>query len=102
MTQVIHVVLVRWREDLSDQDRERARSTAREMVGRIPGILRLDEGPSVSPEGLEQGYEWGIIITFESEEARDGYLPHPAHRVLGERILAGADRLLVFDVPSAG
>ncbi len=57
MPQVIHVVLVEWRGDVSAEAREEARSAARDMVGRIPGLSRLDEGPSVSPEGLEQGFE---------------------------------------------
>ncbi len=99
MPQVIHVVLVRWRDDLDDEARERARIAARDMVGRVPGIVRLDEGPSVSPEGLEQGFEWGLVVTFEDEAARDGYLPHPVHRVLGDQIGAGADKVVVFDIP---
>ncbi|WP_210479221.1 Dabb family protein [Naasia sp. SYSU D00948] len=102
MSNVIHVVLVEWRDDVSADAQERVREAARAMVGRIPGILRLDEGPSVSPEGLEQGFEWGLVITFDSEEARDGYLPHPVHRVLAEQIGAGAERVVVFDLPSAG
>jgi Stress responsive A/B Barrel Domain len=96
--QVMHVVLVQWRADLPDESREEARSAAREMVGRIPGLLALDEGPSVSPEGLEEGFDWGLVITFESPAARDGYLPHPVHRVLADRIGAGAERVVVFDV----
>lgn len=100
MPEVVHVVLVEWRADLSAEARESAREAARAMAGRIPGIVRLDEGASASPEGLERGYEWGLVVTFESAEARDGYLPHPVHRVLGEQLVAGAERLLVFDVPA--
>ncbi len=102
MPQLIHVVLVRWRDDLSEQAREGVRVAARDMVGRVPGIVQLDEGPSVSPEGLEQGFDWGLVVTFESEEARDGYLPHPVHRVLADQIGAGAATVVVFDVPRSG
>jgi len=98
--QVIHVVLVQWRGDVSADARERARAAAHDMVGRVPGIVRLDEGPSVSPEGLEQGFEWGFVVTFEDEEARNGYLPHPVHRVLADHIGAGAEKVVVFDIPA--
>ncbi len=101
MPQVIHVVLVQWRNDVSDEAREQARADARHMVGRIPGIVRVDEGPSESPEGLEQGFDWGLVVTFDSPESRDGYIPHPVHRVLAEQIGSGAERLVVFDVPGS-
>jgi Stress responsive A/B Barrel Domain len=96
--QILHVVLVQWRDDLAEDARRQVSASARHMVGRIPGIVRLDEGPSVSPEGLEQGYDWGLVLTFDSEEARDGYIPHPVHRVLADQIGAGAERLVVFDL----
>ena len=98
MTAVVHVVLVKWRDDVPASAREEIARDARAMADAIPGILALEEGPSVSPEGLEQGFEWGLIVTFESPEARDGYLPHPVHTVVGERIGGGAERLVVFDV----
>ncbi|WP_210509165.1 Dabb family protein [Naasia sp. SYSU D00057] len=98
MTAIVHVVLVKWRDDVPAADRERIARDARAMADAIPGILALEEGPSVSPEGLEQGFEWGLVVTFESPEARDGYLPHPVHAAVGKRIGAGAERLVVFDV----
>ena len=101
MPQILHVVLVDWRDDLAEDARAHTRASARNMFGRIPGIVRLDEGPSVSPEGLEQGYDWGLVITFDSEESRDGYLPHPVHQVLGDQIGAGAERLVVFDLAAS-
>jgi hypothetical protein len=101
VSQVIHVVLVQWRDDVPSEARERARAAAHDMVGRVPGIVRLDEGPSVSPEGLEQGFDWGFVVTFEDAEARDGYLPHPVHRVLADHIGAGAERVVVFDIPGS-
>lgn len=48
----------------------------REIIGRfqteIPGVVSVVEGASVSTEGLEAGYEWALVVTFESAGARDG------------------------------
>ena len=98
MTAVVHVVLVKWRDDVSASSREEIAREARAMADAIPGITALEEGPSVSPEGIEQGFEWGLVVTFESPEARDGYLPHPVHRAVGDRIGGGAEKIVVFDV----
>jgi len=68
----------------------------------IPGILDLKYGPNVSPEGLNGGFLDGFVVTFENPEARDAYLVHPEHLVVGERIVASADGglsgLMVFDL----
>jgi Stress responsive A/B Barrel Domain len=98
VTAVVHVVLVKWRDDVPASAREEIARDDRAMAEAIPGILALEEGPSVSPEGLEQGFDWGLVVTFDSPEARDGYLPHPVHQAVGERIGGGADELVVFDV----
>ena len=98
MAAIVHVVLVQWRADASEEDRRGIRSAARGMADAIPGILALDEGPSVSPEGLESGFDWGLVVTFEDADARDRYLPHPVHAAVGAQIVASAERLVVFDV----
>ena len=98
MGAVHHVVLVQWKDATPPDVREAARDAARSFRGLIPGIVRLDEGPSVSPEGLEGGYEWGLLISFEDSAARDAYLPHPTHRVLADLIGAHSSRVVVFDL----
>ncbi len=95
---VVHMVLVQWRPDLSDTALSVARIAARRMESRISGIVRLEEGPSVSPEGLEQEHNYGLLVEFESGAARDAYLPHPAHLEFGEHIKAGAIKVTVFDL----
>ena len=100
MTAVLHVVLVRWRADTGDAAREGVRSGVRGLATAVPGIIDLEEGPSVSPEGLEQGNDYGFVVTFDDAAARDAYLPHPAHVVVGEAIGRAAERVTVFDLAS--
>ncbi len=40
----------------------------------------LEWGTNNSPEGLNQGFTHCFLVTFESKDDRDAYLPHPAHQ----------------------
>jgi len=95
---VVHVVLVAWKADATDDIPMRAAAIAERFTDEIPGVLDVVQGPSVSPEGLEQGFEWGLVIDLADADARDGYLPHPVHRELADLIEANADRIAVFDL----
>lgn len=95
---VTHVVLVRWSSNTPLETRESIRATARSLATEVPGISRLVEGPSVSPEGLEQGFDYALIIDFVDSAARDDYLPHPAHLPVAEQLGQHAESVLVFDV----
>lgn len=74
MTSISHVVLVSWTSGEQIHAEELVRPSVRGLVGTIPGVLAVVEGHSTSPEGLEDGYQDGLIVTFATPEARDGYL----------------------------
>ena len=95
---ITHIVLVSWR----DGEAEAAEQVVRPLVAgfreTIPGVLAVAEGPSNSPEGKEEGFDYALVVTFASPEARDAYLPHPAHQPVAQAIGAHADKVVVFDV----
>ncbi|BDZ46226.1 Dabb family protein [Naasia aerilata] len=95
---ITHVVLVEWKREVEPASVQTLERLVDELPGQVPGILSLRRGPSVSPEHLEAGYEWGLVVEFEDAGARDGYLPHPAHQPVASIIGAGAERLVVFDL----
>ncbi len=98
MSAVVHVVLVEWGADTPDDVKEAAREAARGFPSRIEGVLSVVEGPSSSPENLEGGIDYGLVITFADAAARDAYLPHPVHRVLGDVIGKHSARVIVYDI----
>lgn len=73
------------------------------MVGKIPGLIDVHHGPYDSGEGLNDGFTHGFIMTFESPEARDAYLPHPEHERVKAIVVPCLARVTVFDfnMPSA-
>ncbi|WP_291378710.1 Dabb family protein [Demequina sp.] len=95
---IVHVVLTEWRADAPAEALAQMRELARRFPAEIPGVVSVVEGASVSTEGLEAGYDWALVVTFESAAARDGYLPHPAHKPVAAVIGEWAERLVVFDL----
>ncbi|HEY5981327.1 MAG TPA: Dabb family protein [Microlunatus sp.] len=98
MTSVCHIVLVSWKSGAGAHAEEIVRPAARRFVDTIPGVLAVTEGHSASPEGLEGGFDYGLVVTFASATARDVYLDHPDHLPVAAAIGAAAERVLVFDI----
>jgi len=97
MGQVVHVVLVEWADAQEDAAGEAERLVDANLRP-LPGVLAVDRGPSVSGEGLEDGFDWALVIRFASEQALADYLPHPDHVVVGSHLRAHSARLVVFDL----
>ena len=95
---VVHVVLVRWKPQVSAGALEELRGLAGAFPDKIPGVLAINSGPSTSPEGLEGGFDWALIVSFASSAARDEYLPHRAHQPVAQLISKWAEQVVVFDV----
>jgi hypothetical protein len=92
---VQHVVLVEWAGDDASAE---ADAVVDLHLPRIDGIRVIDRGASVSPEGLEAGFDWMLAVRFESAAARDAYLPHPEHAPVADLIRSRSARVVVFDV----
>ena len=63
----------------------------------IPGVLDFSGGPYSSPEGLNQGYTHGFLMTFTDAAARDHYLDHPEHEKVKQAFLPDVEGVIVFD-----
>jgi hypothetical protein len=107
MGQIVHVVLLQWAAP-EDGSAERADALVEQNLAPLPGIVSLDHGPSVSGEGLEDGFDWALVIRFESEQALADYLPLPeepaddlmvgVRQVVGGFLGEHSRRLVVFDL----
>src|SRR3954452_17050838 len=97
-----HVVLVRPAASASAQQVQAALDGIVALQGVVPGILAVQMGANVSPEGLDRGYTHGFVVDFADAASRDAYLPHPAHQKAGAALVAVAEGgiagILVFDL----
>lgn len=98
-----HIVLVRFRPDVSDAAIAKIFADLDAIRHVVPGVLAIASGRSESPEKIERGYMHGFTVDFAGWEALAAYQAHPDHRAVGEALVAnaegGLDGILVFDLP---
>lgn len=94
---VRHVLLMRFHEGTSAAEITTLVDEFRELAANIPGITGFEHGPNNSPEGLNRGFTYVFILTFENAAARDAYLPHPLHRAFAEQQLGIMSDIVVVD-----
>ena len=97
MLQIQHMVLFKFKPEVTLENITELFSKLAQLQQLIPGITYFAGGPNYSTEGLNQGYTHGFMMTFESVEARDAYLPHPEHEVVKAVLLQCIASVLVFD-----
>lgn len=83
---VRHIVAFQYKDDASTEDIQQVTDEFRALEDKIPGIVDFETGTNNSPEGQNKGFTHVYLMTFESEEARDEYLPHPEHEAFGEML----------------
>ncbi len=73
---IIHVVVVKWKEDASEADRQKAIEGVKKMAGQIPGIKNIwIKTARIAP----RDYHAAFVIEFKDRAAVDLYAEHPAH-----------------------
>jgi stress responsive alpha/beta barrel protein len=93
---VHHIVLLTFKpgHDRQWQPLLRALDALRPL---IPGMMSLVGGPYDSPEGFNQGYTHGLLITFKDAAARNHYLDHPEHEKVKADFLPLVEKVVAFD-----
>ena len=92
-----HVVLVKFKDGTTAEQIRQIENAFIAMPSKIDAIYDYEWGTDVSVENLQQGFTHCFILTFQSEAARDEYLPHPVHKELGTLINPYLDKILVVD-----
>ncbi len=101
MPQVKHVVLLRFKATVEDEQIQHVFNELAGLKQKIAGLLDFTWGPNTSPEGLSKEFTHGFVMTFADEASRDGYLPHPAHEAVKEKVFSllegGFDGVMIVD-----
>lgn len=92
-----HYGMFKFKEGVSEIQITNSFNTMMEMVGKISGLLSMEHGPYDSTEGLNDGFTHGFIMTFDSPESREAYLPHPIHEEVKDLVIPLLERVVVFD-----
>jgi len=78
-----HTVWFKLKESASAEDKEAMLAALRALPKEIKEIKSLSCGYDYS--GRSEGYEIGLVETFETREGLEIYGPHPAHVAFGNK-----------------
>lgn len=92
---VHHLVFFKFKEDANVP---RVLEAFAALEQQIPGLLSYEAGTNNFPDASKaNGMTHGFQLTFIHREARDDYLPHPAHRDFGKIVGPALADVLVVD-----
>ena len=97
MAKVKHIALVKFKEGTPQEQIYNVFDEILDLTENITGIEDYVSGPNSSPEGQNQGFTHGFIMTFTDAAARDGYLSHPEHERVKAAVLPHVESVLIFD-----
>lgn len=92
-----HVVLFKFKDTSTPEQVKEVEDAFRKLPSQIKEIKDLEWGTNNSPENLDQGFTHCFFVTFENEEGRAVYLPHPDHKAFGDVLGPHLDKVLVID-----
>jgi hypothetical protein len=94
---LVHLVLIKFKKDILPDDFQKITDGAYSLQ-QIQGVLDLNFGENVSPEGLGQGFSHSLTMKFSTAKDRDRkYLPHPVHQKFVKLFVPFTTDVLVYD-----
>jgi len=94
---VRHVVLFKFKDDAKPEQIAAVEKAFGELPEKIKEIRDYEWGVNNSPEGLNQGLTHCFLVTFDNEQDRDAYLPHPDHKAFVKILRPILDKVTVVD-----
>ncbi len=92
-----HVVAFKFKETATPDQIKQVEQAFRALKNKIQEIQSLEWGTNVSPEKLNKGFSHAFVLTFKSDQERDTYLVHPAHKAFGKSIGPAVADVFVID-----
>jgi antibiotic biosynthesis monooxygenase (ABM) superfamily enzyme len=88
-----HLVFLAANQDASPEDIEDLISSIRNLKETVPGVVDLSAGENFSPRS--GGYTHGIFVRFETREDLQGYMQHPDHLAVVEKLDRLTTRIVI-------
>lgn len=92
-----HVVLFKFKDSATTENIKKIELAFSALESKIDEIEEFEWGINNSPENLNKGFTHSFLITFNSEEAREIYLPHPSHQEFVNLLQPYLEDVLVLD-----
>ncbi|MDH3711301.1 MAG: Dabb family protein [Cyclobacteriaceae bacterium] len=95
--QLRHVVLFKFKPGTDPAAITQVEVAFAALPSKIPEIRDFEWGLNNSPEDLNKGFTHCFLVTFDSEEDRAVYLPHPEHQAFVGLLTDILEDVTVFD-----
>ncbi len=82
---IIHVSLIKWKEGVSDEEKQKALDGVKEMAAQIPGVKNVwTKATRMQPRDFHAAF----VIEFENRAAADRYAESPIHEAWSKKFVA--------------
>ena len=97
MTRIQHMVLFEFKPGTTESTINGIFEELSGLQSLCPGIIHFAGGAYSSPECMNRTFTHGFLMTFDSAENRDIYLPHPEHERAKALIDPHLEHVIAFD-----
>ena len=96
--ELLHAVFFKFKDGASAEGIAAVEEAFAALPSKIDAIKHFEWGLNNSPESHDDGFTHCFMLSFDSEEGRAEYLPHPDHRAFGDVLapVRGPVRVLDF------
>lgn len=92
-----HAVFFKFKEEAAAEDVKKVEDAFADLPSKINTIKQFEWGINNSPETNDHGFTHCFMVTFDSEEGREAYLPHADHQAFVEVLEPVLDKVRVLD-----
>ncbi|WP_419189809.1 Dabb family protein [Stieleria marina] len=92
-----HAVFFKFQDDAAAADVAKVEDAFASLPSKIDAIKAFEWGKNNSPEKHDGGFTHCFMVTFDSEEGRETYLPHPDHEAFVQVLKPVLDKVRVLD-----
>ena len=87
----------KFKDDASREDVQQVEQAFAALPEKIDTIRAFEWSTNNSPEKHDDGFTHCFLVTFDSEQGREAYLPHPEHQAFVEVLKPVLDKVRVLD-----
>lgn len=92
-----HAVFLKFKDSASPEEIRNIENEFALLATKIDSIKGFEWGLNNSPETHDDGFTHCFMVTFDSEEGREAYLPHPDHQAFVKVLMPVLDKVRVLD-----
>ena len=91
-----HVVMMKFKPEVSQEQQIEFVKQANGTLGQIPGVKNLISGSALNIDG-KPAYDGALFIDFDDEAKFKAYLDHPIHKAAAAQLPTMFSEVLALD-----